>query len=167
MLPSQGYGSPTPPTFTEPFPKRIASSSDPSPARARPRDRGRPHPQQSDRTTPAHPAESRCGQHLPHVPASLSQDAHDWLAALLVARGGRAVRRPALPLVVAAAAVWRARRGGVAGGGGTGGGCRFRNRRSSSLTRGLRGLGRVGPRRAGPLEVEAAWAQAGWRRRYM
>lgn len=46
-------------------------------------------------------------------------------------------------------------------GGGTGGGCRFRNRRSSSPTRRLRGLGRVGPRRAGPLGVEAVWGRAG------
>ena len=65
----------------------------------------------------------------------------------------------------------RTRRGGEAGGGGgcggcgggTGGGSRFRNRRSSWLTLGLRGLGRVGPRGAGPLGVEAAWERAGWR----
>lgn len=75
----------------------------------------------------------------------------------------RVVLRAALLLVTAAAAARGPEEEGKAGGrgGGTGGGCRFRNRRSSSPTRRLRGLGRVGPRRAGPLGVEAVWGRAG------
>ncbi|XP_013377746.1 PREDICTED: ESX-1 secretion-associated protein EspK-like [Chinchilla lanigera] len=116
--------------------------------------------------TPASPARSG-GERLGPGPASRSQAACDWLTALPIERGcasrsgqcshwSRRRRRRA-----------PSRQGGEAGGGGggTGGGCRFRNRRSSSLTRGLGGLGRVGPRRAGPLGVEAAWGRAGCGRR--
>lgn len=98
------------------------------------------------------------------APASRRHTACDWLLALPVSRGERVALRPALLLVTAARQRADPPRRGKAGGGrggGTGGGCRFRNRRSSSPSRGLRGLGRVGPRRAGPLGVEAAWGRAG------
>lgn len=63
---------------------------------------------------PSHPpALRRRGQRLRHVPASRSQNARDWLAALPVVRGGSDARRLARLLVVAAAAARaaRARRG--------------------------------------------------------
>ncbi|CAK7300460.1 hypothetical protein VULLAG_LOCUS8309 [Vulpes lagopus] len=106
---------------------------------------------------------ARSGQRLRHVPASRGQAARDWLAAPSVTGGGRSAPRRALLLVAAAAAAaararpGRAGEAGGGGGGGAGGGCRFRNRRSSSLTRGAARPGCVGPRRAGPLGAEAAW----------
>ncbi|XP_053462164.1 translation initiation factor IF-2-like, partial [Nycticebus coucang] len=149
--PAHGTGSPPPPA---------SGSSQGTAGGATSRRQLRPHP--------PHPAAAPSrGQRPRRVPASPSQTARDWLERLPVWRRGCVVRSPALPLVEAAAAARAgSRRGGEAGGrgGGTGGGCRFRNRRSSSLTRGLRGLGRVRPRRAGLLGAEAAWGRAGRRR---
>ena len=95
VLPSRGYGSPMAPTFTEPFSQRVAYRRGAAP-RARPGNPTRSPP-------PPPPSPPRSGLRLRHVPASRGQTARDWLEALSVEEGGRVPRKPALPLVMAAA----------------------------------------------------------------
>lgn len=107
----------------------------------------------SDRLLPPRPPVPPRRGPTPPPRARLPQPGRSRLAGGAAHCEGRARHtQVGAPIGRAAAVVRVAGRGREAGGCGTGGGCGFRNRRSSSL----RGLGRVGPRRAGPLGVEAA-----------
>lgn len=150
VLPSQGLSSPTPPALTGPFSPPVAHSLGPPP-RA---NRGGCGRRQERPPSPATPVRLAA----PCRAAANASTTCPPPAARPLAIGWR--RRPsrgagASPPGRRSNWSWRRRRrrrarpqrggeAGGSGGGGTGGGCRFRNRRSTSVTRGLRGLGSSG-----------------------
>lgn len=129
VLPSRGYGSPMPPTFTEPFSQRVAYRWGAA-QRNRP---GNPSPSLPPR--PPHRSVGYASATCP--PPAARPPAIGW-------RRCPSRREGASPASRRSHWLWRRRSrpgarprrggepGGAGGGSGTGGGCRFRNRRSDS-----------------------------------
>lgn len=100
VLPSQGYGSPAPPTFTEPFSRRVAHSLGcrPAPSAEEPR----ALPRAASRSCPPCRAVGNASATCP--PPAARSPAIGWRCCPSRG-GGRVPRRQALQLVVTAAAV--------------------------------------------------------------